>query len=216
MAAAIIDFQRVTHQEVVVKVSGAGGDSGTITLNTDLFTHGQTAYGAGTIAAVASTTATLTGATWSLGIVGARLYRPDTKALLGTVVTRTNDTQVVLDTSITYSGTYGISYRSDELDGEVQTAPIVSAMYAGTSVITVTRDSVQVLTLNAAAANGKLDVGTLMGPDKQKDTKDITVAFVGASTYSQVWLKLRKVGGWKTRIETAYYGAHDDETVSGS
>jgi len=217
--AAIVDFQRVTHQEVVVKISGVGEESATIDLDEDLFAHGQIGYGAGTISVTDdSTTVTGTGTAFAANAIGARLYREDTKAFLGEIASVTNATTATLvDNAVSdlEDGSFGIAYRSDELKGDVQTVPIVSVMYAGTGVATVTRDSVVTLTLNAAGANGKLDIGTYMGPDKQQETKDIVVDFSGDDSVTQVWLKLRKVGGWATRIETAYYGAHDDETRVG-
>lgn len=216
MAVSVV-YQRITQAEAIVKISGGAGDSATIDLDVDLFAHGGIALGTGTVVSAGSTTLTLTGATWSLGVVGAKIYRSDTGALLGIVATRSSDTVVLLDTSTTYSGTYGIAYRADELDGSVQTVPIVSFMYVGTGVATVTRNTEQILTFNAVGGEGGVqELTSEMGPDKSQETHNITVAFTGADSRTHVWLKLRKVGGWKSRIEPGTYGAHDDPSVYGS
>lgn len=216
MAAATIDFQKVTPQEVVVKISGAHSDTGTIDLSADLFPQGQIALGAGTIVASGTTAVVGTGTNFTSALVGGKVYRADTGALVGTVASVEGTLNLTLVASATYSGTYGLSYRTQDLDGSVQTVTIVSAMYSGLGVATITRGSVS-LVLNAAAANGKLDFGSTMVPDKSGDTSDIAIAFNATPTgNTQIWLKLRKVGGWANRIETAYFGAHDDETAVGS
>lgn len=216
MAAATIDYQKVTPQEVVVKISGANGDTGTIDLSADLFPQGQIALGAGTISVSGSTAVTGTGTNFTAGLVGGNVYRADTGALVGTVASVADTTHLTLGASATYSGTYGLSYRTQDLDGSTQTVTIVSAMYSGLGVANITRGSLS-LVLNAAAANGKLDFGSNMVPDKSGDTSDIAVAFAASPTgNTQIWLKLRKVGGWANRTETAYFGAHDNETVVGA
>lgn len=215
MAAVTIDYQKVTPQEVVVKISGDGSTTdGTIDLSADLIPQSQILLGAGTVAISGSTAVVGTGTSFKVGHVGGKIYREDTGAYVGTIAAFTDATHVTLAASATYTGAYGLSFPTQELDGSTQTVTIISAMFAGTGVATVKRNSIAVMTLNAAAANGKLDFASNMVPDKTFDTSDIVVST--ATGPVQIWLKLRKVGGWKNRTETAYYGQYDDETAVGA
>jgi len=122
-------------------------------------------------------------------------------------------------------GTTGVSETIDistllatgqELDGATQHVTIVGVQWTGaaTGVATITRDSVTVMTLQAAPSGMLLFDGQTMPPENTKSDKDIVVAITGAQT--EVWLKLRKVSGYKTRIEDATYGAYDDPTRVGA
>lgn len=216
--AASIDFQRVTHLDAVVKVSGATGESATISLADDLLPQGQIAMAVGEIATVDSSDAVVgTDTEFTPELIGGKLYETDGKTYLGTVEDVTDATHLTLteNAASTWSGTFGASYTSQELDGDVQVAPIVAVLYAGVGVITISRNSVVVLTLNATGGNGKLDLATLMVPDKTEERSDIDISIDGDDAVCQVWLKLRKVYGWASRIETGFYGAHDDETKVG-
>ena len=102
------------------------------------------------------------------------------------------------------------------LDGATQTVNIVGLQYSGlaSSTITVTRNSVNIITLDAAG-EGVIEFAAGAGfVDSIENTSDITVTIGGAE--AQAYLILRKVGGYATKIETAVFGAYDDETAVGS
>jgi hypothetical protein len=102
------------------------------------------------------------------------------------------------------------------LDGATQTVTIVGVQWTGASggVATVTRSSETIMTLQAAPTGMLLFDGQTMPPDNRQATSDISVAISGAA--AEVWLKLRKVSGYATKIEDATYGAYDDPTRIGA
>jgi len=105
---------------------------------------------------------------------------------------------------------------SQALDGATQTVNIVGMVWTGATdgIIELTRNSVVVATLQANAA-GALDfTGQMMMPDTIQNTSDIVVTISGAQ--AECWLRLRKVSGYASKIETAQFGAHDNESVVGS
>ena len=102
------------------------------------------------------------------------------------------------------------------LDGLTQTVNIIGAVWSGANdgIITITRNSVTVMTLQANAAGMLYFDGQSMVPDPIENTKDIVVTISGAQ--SEVWLKLRKVSGYKTTIEPEQFGPYDNPAVAGS
>jgi hypothetical protein len=50
--------------------------------------------------------------------------------------------------------------------------------------------------------------------DNIENASDITVTIAGAE--AQCYLVLRKVSGYATKVETAVFGAYDDQTQVGS
>jgi hypothetical protein len=100
--------------------------------------------------------------------------------------------------------------------GETQAVNIVGLVWTGAAggTITVTRNGTVVTTLQANAA-GMLDFsGQAMIPENVNNTSDIAVAISGAQ--AECWIRLRKVSGYATKVETAVFGAYDDETQVGS
>lgn len=220
---ATVSYKRVTHQEVVVKITGNNADTATVDLDVDLFPQGAIQLVTSGTIATNSASALVSGTTtaFTQEMVGGMLYDGTDGPYLGTILSVEDATNLTLTdvATDTYSGPFGISYRTQELHETHEPAvTIVSAVYTGTGIITIERDNEVIMILNAAAANGKVDLLTAMVPDDTNLKHDIDVTFtsVGADLGSQLWLKLRKVGGWDTRIEPAYYGAHDDETKVGS
>lgn len=221
--SATVSFQRVTHQEVVVKITGQDGDSASVALATDLFPQAAiNLVTSGTISTSDSSDA-VTGVDtlFTQQLIGGKLYDGTDGPYLGTVESVASATSLTLtgNAEATYSGAFGVSYRTQELKTDVDPGvTIVSAVYTGTGIITVSRNSTVIMVLNAAAANGKIDLLTMMVPDPTEITEDIDVSFsdAGLDLGSQLWLRLRKIDGWNTRIEPAYYGSHDDETKVGS
>lgn len=106
---------------------------------------------------------------------------------------------------------------SQVLDGDTQTVTIIGVTWTGGAdgIATITRNSATIMTLQANAAGMLLFDGQTMPPDSINATHDIVVALTGAA--GEVWLKLRKVSGYKTKSgEYATYGAYEDETRVGA
>lgn len=102
------------------------------------------------------------------------------------------------------------------LDGSTQTVNITGVTWTGATggVISISRNSVVIMTL-LAETSGELDFGGQdMVPDTIQNISDIVVTISGAQ--AECWLKLRKVGGYKTTVEPEQFGSHDDPTVAGS
>jgi len=83
------------------------------------------------------------------------------------------------------------------LEGGTPTVNIAAVTWTGAvaGVITITRNSVVVMTLNAGAS-GFLDFGgQLFPPDSTENTSNIVVTISGGQ--SECWIRLRKVSGYK-------------------
>lgn len=77
--------------------------------------------------------------------------------------------------------------------------------------VTVTRNSIPVFNLYM---NGQLDLGGNNGiSDDTGNTSDIVVTIVGTGG---CYLTLRKVAGYKSKIEPETFGSYDNTTVVGS
>jgi hypothetical protein len=102
------------------------------------------------------------------------------------------------------------------LNGATQTVNIAGVQWVGlpNSTITITRNSVNILTLPGGGAD-YLEFAAGNGfVDNIEATNDIQVTVAGAE--AQCYLILRKAGGYATKVETAVFGAYDDETAVGS
>ncbi len=102
------------------------------------------------------------------------------------------------------------------LDGATQTVNITGVSWTGTNdcVITVRRNSVIVMTLPSTGSNYLDFDNSQMVPENTHNTFPILVTIEG--TQGEVWLRLKKVSGYKTTIEYASYGAYDNPDVAGS
>ena len=98
-----------------------------------------------------------------------------------------------------------------------QTVTIVGVRWSGdlSNTILITRNSKRVLTLPTESADYIAFDGQELPPDNTEATSDIVVSQTGTG-YVELYLKLRKVSGYNTKIETAVYGIYDDETAVGS
>ena len=102
------------------------------------------------------------------------------------------------------------------LDGATQTVNIVGVTWAGevAGLININRNAVNVMTIPTSEP-GTLDFsGQGMTPDTIQNTSNIDVVISGG--VAQVWLRLRKIGGYKTTIELAEFGSYDNPAVAGS
>jgi hypothetical protein len=141
-------------------------------------------------------------------------------AVAKTILKNTNQESVVKVAGTAAASTIDLSVDllagAQALDGDTQRVNIIGVQWAGlnNSTITITRNSVNILTLNGADA-GDLEFGTGYGfVDNIENASDIVVTIAGAE--AQCYLTLRKVSGYATKVETATYGAYDDETRVGA
>jgi hypothetical protein len=137
-----------------------------------------------------------------------------------TVLKNTNQEAVVkvagTDASATIDLSVDLLAASQALDGGTQTVNIAGLVWTGAigGVITITRNSVVIASLQSNAA-GALDfTGQMMIPETIQNTSDIVVTVSGAQ--AECWIRLRKVGGYATKVEPATYGSYDDETRVGA
>jgi hypothetical protein len=112
---------------------------------------------------------------------------------------------------------------TQELDGATQTVNIVGLIWTGDAngVVQISRNSVIIATLQANAAGALEFGGQAMIPETIQNTSDIVVTISGAQ--AECWIRVKKVSGYKTKVEYATYGAYEDEsrvgastTISGS
>lgn len=115
---------------------------------------------------------------------------------------------VVLATDVTAAG--------QVLDGAVQKASITGVTWTGANggLITISRNSVVVMSLQAAAAGMLYFDGQTMIPDNTEEASDLVVTISGAQ--AECWLKIRKVSGYKTTVEPEQFGSYDNPAVAGS
>ena len=141
-------------------------------------------------------------------------------AVTKTVLKNTNQETIIKVAGTAASSTIDLQTdclaSTQAISGATQTVNIVACKWCGlnNSTITITRNSVNILTLNGADA-GDLDFSAGYGfVDSIQNTSDVVVTVAGAE--AQVYLTLRKVGGYATKVETAVFGAYDDQTAVGS
>ena len=137
-----------------------------------------------------------------------------------TVLKNTNQESVIKIAGTAASTTIDLSVDllagSQALDGDTQTVNIVGCQWVGLpdSVVTISRNSVNILTLPGGGAD-YIEFAAGSGfVDNIQNTSDIVVTISGAE--AQCYLTVRKVGGYATKVETATYGAYDDVTRVGA
>lgn len=141
-------------------------------------------------------------------------------AVVKTVVKNTNQEAVVKVAGTAAAATIDLSVdllaATQALAGATQTVNIAGLVWTGATggIITLTRNNIVVVTLQANAS-GALDfTGQMMIPEVISNTHDIVVTISGAQ--AECWIRLRKVGGYDTKVETVVFGAYDDETRIGA
>ena len=141
-------------------------------------------------------------------------------AVTKTVLKNTNQESVVKVAGTAAAATIDLSVdllaSTQALDGDTQTVNIIGLVWTGAAdgIITITRNSVVITTLQANAAGMLYFDGQSMIPDTIQNTSDIVVTISGAQ--AECWIRLRKVGGFASKVETAVFGAYDDQTAVGS
>lgn len=134
-----------------------------------------------------------------------------------TILKNTNQETVVKITGI---GTETIDLQTDilaatqALDGATQTVNIVTLEYTGlpTSNVTIVRGTTTVTSLDTTGHD--LFAMAAGWSETTANTDDIAVTIATAN--AQVYLTLRKVGGYATKVENATYGIYDDPTRVGA
>lgn len=120
------------------------------------------------------------------------------------------------------SGTATINIATDilastqVLDGSTQTVDIIGLGWSGAAggVVQVKRNSV-VITTRVVDNSGYAEFrGQDIPAETTENTSNIDVVISGAQ--AECWLVLRKVGGYKSKIEYAVFGQYDDPTVAGA
>ncbi len=141
-------------------------------------------------------------------------------AVTKTVLKNTNNETIVKIAGTAASST--ITLNSDclastqALDGATQTVNIVGFQFTGlaSSTITIARNSTNITTVSAEG-HDDVEFAAGMGfADTIQNTSDIVVTIAGAE--AQLYLTLRKIGGYASKVETAVFGAYDDQTAVGS
>lgn len=98
----------------------------------------------------------------------------------------------------------------------VPRANIIAMWWAGAPdvIITVKRNGVTIATLHADSP-GQFDFEDVHFVDNLENSSDvvITTNIAGAA---QLYITMRKVAGYLSKIETPAYGSYDDETVIGA
>lgn len=141
-------------------------------------------------------------------------------AVTKTILKNTNQETVIKVAGTAAAATIDLSTdlvaSTQVVDGATQTVNIVGLVWTGAAdgIIEISRGGVIVTTLQANAAGALEFAGQQMVPDSIGNTSDIVVTISGAQ--SECWVRVRKVSGYATKVETATYGAYDDETRVGA
>lgn len=141
-------------------------------------------------------------------------------AVVKTVLRKTHQDAVVKVAGTAAAETISLSTDllppGQVLDGVTQTVNIVGVNWTGAAdgVVTITRNNVTIMTLQANASGMLMFDGQTMVPDSIESTHDIVVTISGAQ--AECWLRLRKVSGYKTTIEPEQFGSYDNPAVAGS
>jgi hypothetical protein len=141
-------------------------------------------------------------------------------AVTKTILKNTNQESVVKVAGTAAASTIDLSVDllagSQALDGATQRVNIAGVQWVGlaNATITITRNSVNILTLPGGGAD-YIEFAAGSGfVDNIENASDIVVTIAGAE--AQCYLTLRKVSGYATKVENATYGAYDDETRVGA
>ena len=100
--------------------------------------------------------------------------------------------------------------------GGTPTVVITTLTWSGSAagIITIVRNGVTVFTL-LSAASGQLDLsGQFCVADNTEATSDIVVTISGGQ--AELFLRVAKVTGYSSKIETAQFSVYDNTSVVGS
>lgn len=104
---------------------------------------------------------------------------------------------------------------NEELD-EIQSVSITGVQWTGStdSTVIISRNSVVIMTLNCGAAGALEMNGQMMIPDTIEKDKDIVVEIVGDA--AELYIRLRKISGYESGVESSIYGQYDDPNRVGA
>lgn len=140
-------------------------------------------------------------------------------AVVKTVIKNTNQEAIVKIGGTAGSATIDLQTdilaSTQALDGATQTVNIVNVVTCGNlgSLVNITRNGVATLAFSPENS-GKLQMNDVGFSDTQENTSDITVTISGAEAH--VFLILRKVSGYATKVETATYSIYDNVNQVGA
>jgi len=141
-------------------------------------------------------------------------------AVTKTILKNTNNEAIVKIAGTAASATIDLQTdilaSTQALEGATQTVNIAGVQWVGlaAATVTITRNSVNVLTLPGGGADYMEFAAGSGFVDTVENTSDIVVTIAGAE--AQCYLILRKANGYATKVETATYGAYDDPTRIGA
>lgn len=141
-------------------------------------------------------------------------------AVVKTILKNTNQESVVKVAGTAAAATIDLSVDllagTQALDGDTQRVNIAGVQWVGLpeATITITRNSVNILTLPGGGAD-YIEFAAGSGyVDNIENASDIVVTIAGAE--AQCYITLRKASGYASKVETAVYGAYDNESAVGS
>lgn len=141
-------------------------------------------------------------------------------AVTKTILKNTNNEAVVKIAGTADGATINLSTdlvaTTQAVDGATQTVNIAGVHWVGlpNATITITRNSVNILTLPGGGADYMEFAAGAGFVDSIENTSNIIVNIAGAE--AQCYLVLRKVSGYATKVETVVYGAYDDVSRVGA
>lgn len=97
-----------------------------------------------------------------------------------------------------------------------QVVNITGVTWTGDSpaVITIKRNNVVIMTCQAQTTSQFDFSGQGAVPDNVENTHDLVVSISGAQ--SECWIRLQKISGYSSKIETSIFSQYDNETAVGS
>lgn len=100
--------------------------------------------------------------------------------------------------------------------GVSPTAVIAGLQWTGDTdgIISIVRNDVVIMTLQANAAGALEMGGQMMIPDNIENLSDIDVTISGAQ--AECWIRIKKTSGYQPTVEYFKYGSYDDETIVGA
>lgn len=220
---ATVQILKVTHQDVVIKITGAAGDTASVALS-DLIPYGPQNYGVGKLTTSTGSDSVIgIGTSFTSDWVGAKLYSTvyDTELLtytyIGTVDSVDDSETITLTDNAAVDLTaenFFVAWPSQqEVMGGTLRANITGFTWTGqpAGYIEISRNSVVIADLVTDNPNQFDFTGQMMVSDSVENDQDIDVSFVDAA--GQLWLRVHKVTGYATRIQPEQFGSHDDPSI---
>lgn len=141
-------------------------------------------------------------------------------AVVKTILKVSDNEAVVKVAGISGSATVNLATDllgvNEVVDGSEQFVSIAGVQWSGDTdgVIKISRDGTNVIILQTSSP-GQFDMlGQMLTPDTTNATKNVVVTISGAEC--QCWVRLKKVSGYKSKIEYAEFGSYDDPTQAGA